>query len=102
MLGLLLDDCIWLWSIAADHFNSERRSIGLDCPKDIVLSSMLCVGLHNWSEGHQSSDASTRLMRYAACLVDCLWEGMENEHSKVLFPAFPVCRKANSEDRGRL
>ena len=51
VLGLLLDDPIWLWSIAAERFNSECPSIGLDRPEDIVLSSMLCVGLHDWSEG---------------------------------------------------
>src|ERR1700753_3191710 len=41
-------------------------------------------------------------MHYAACLVDCLWEGIESEVSKVLFPALPACREANSEDRGKL
>src|ERR1700753_786937 len=42
-LGLLLDDQIWLWSISANCFNLECRSISLDRPEDIVLSSMLHV-----------------------------------------------------------
>ena len=41
-------------------------------------------------------------MRYAACLVDRLWEGIESEGTKVLFPALPACREANSEGSGKL
>ena len=48
-MGLLLDDWIWLWSIAAERFNSERRSGDTERPGDIVLSSMLRAGLHDWS-----------------------------------------------------
>src|ERR1700753_1526223 len=96
-IGLLLDDRIWLWSIAAERFNAERRSGDTDRPGDIVLSSMLCAGLHDWSESERPSEASMRSMRYAACLVDRLWEGTESEGSKVLFPALPACREANSE-----
>ena len=101
-MGLLLDDRIWLWSIAAERFNAERRSGDTDRPGDIVLSSMLRAGLHDWSESERPSEASTRLMRYAACLADRLWEGIESEGSKVLFPALPACREANSEDSEKL
>src|ERR1700753_2732231 len=96
-MGLLLNNCIWLWLITADCFNSECCFIGLDCPKDIVLSCMLCTGLHNWSKGQQPMDASTRSMCYAACLADHLWEGMESECTQVLFPAFPVRWEADSK-----
>src|ERR1700755_1370311 len=51
-MGLLLDDRIWLWSIAAERFNAERRSGDTDRPGDIVLSSMLRAGLHDWSKSH--------------------------------------------------
>src|ERR1700753_3653748 len=101
-MGLLLGDRIWLWSIAAERFNSERRSGDTDRPGDIVLSSMLRAGLHDRSELERPSEASTRLMRYAACLADCLWEGIESEGAKVLFPALPACREANSDGSGRL
>ena len=100
-MGLLLDDRIWLWSIAAERFNSECRSGDTDRPGDIVLSSMLRAGLHDWSELERPSEASTRSMRYAACLADRLWEGIESEGTKVLFPALPACREANSKDRGK-
>src|SRR6201992_2893639 len=63
---------------------------------------MLRAGLHDWSELEQPSEASTRSMRYAACLVDRLWEGIESEGSKVLFPALPACRETNSEGSGKL
>ena len=66
-MGLLLDDRIRLWSIAAKRFNSKRCSGDTDCPGDIVLSSMLRAGLHDWSESERPSEASTRSMRYAAC-----------------------------------
>ena len=91
-MGLLLDDRIWLWLIAAERFNAERRSGNTEQPGDIVLSSMLCAGLHDWSESEQPSEASTRSTRYAACLADCLWEGIESEGTKVLFPPLPACR----------
>jgi hypothetical protein len=101
-MGLLLDDRIWLWSIAAERFNAERRSGETDRPGDIVFSSMLRAGLHDWSESERPSEASTRSMRYAACLADRLWEGIESEGTKVLFPALPAYREANSEDSERL
>ena len=101
-MGLLLDDRIWLWLIAAERFNSERRSCDAEQPGDIVLSSMLRAGLQNWSEFERPSEVSTRSMRYAACLADCLWEGIKSEGTKVLFPALPACREANSEDSGKL
>src|SRR6201995_536594 len=101
-MGLLLDDRIWLWLIVAERFNAERRSGDTEQPGDIVLSSMLCAGLHDWSKSERPSEASKRLMRYAACLADRLWEGIESEGSKVLFPAPPACREANSEDSKKL
>src|SRR6201992_820953 len=97
-MGLLLDDRIWLWSIAAEQFNSERHSGDTERPGDIVFSSMLHAGLHDWSEAERPLEASTQSMHYAACLADRLWEGIESEGSKVLFPALPACREANSED----
>src|ERR1700759_5363956 len=101
-MGLLLDDRIWLWSIAAERFNSERRSGDTERPGDIILSSMLHAGLHDWSELERPSEALTRSMCYAACLADRLWEGIESEGSKVLFPALPACRETNSEGSGKL
>ena len=41
-------------------------------------------------------------MRYAACLADRLWEGIESEGTKVLFPALPACREANGEGSEKL
>src|SRR6201992_1720457 len=101
-MGLLLDDRIWLWSIAAERFNAERRSGDTDCPGDIVLSSMLRAGRHDWSKSERPSEATTRSMRYAACLADRLWEGIKSEGSKVLFPALPACRETNSEGSEKL
>ena len=101
-MGLLLDDRIWLWSITAQRFNAERRSGDTERPGDIVLSSILCAGLHNWSESEQPSEVLTRSMCYAACLADRLWEGIESEGSKVRFPALPACREANSKGSGKL
>src|ERR1700753_2268351 len=101
-MGLLLDDRIWLWSIAAECFNSECCSGDMDRPGDIVLSSMLRAGLHDWSGSERPLEASTRSMRYAACLADCVWEGIESEGSKVLFPALPACREANGEGSEKL
>src|SRR6201995_6155039 len=101
-MGLFLGEPIWLWSIASERFNAERRSGDTDRPGDIVLSSMLRAGLHDWSKSERPSEASTRSMRYAACLADRLWEGIGREGSKVLFPALPACREANSEDSEKL
>src|ERR1700753_908067 len=101
-MGLLLDDWIWVWSIAAERFNSERHSGDTERPGDIILSSMLHAGLHNWSESEQPSEALTRSMCYAACLVDCLWEGSESKCTKVLFSPPPACREANSKDSEKL
>ena len=101
-MGLLLDDRIWLWSIAAERFNAERCSGDTERPGDIVLSSMLHAGLHDWSESERPLEASTRLMCYTACLADRLWEGIESEGTKVLFPALPACREANSKDSEKL
>src|ERR1700755_3400380 len=87
-MGLVLNDRIWLWSIAAERFNAERRSGNTERPGDIVLSSMLRAGLHDWSELEQPSEASTRSMRYAACLVDRLWKGSRarvQRYSSLLF-----------------
>src|ERR1700753_3765413 len=58
--------------------------------------------LHDWSKSERPSEASTRSMRYAACLVDRLWEGIESEGTKVLFPALPACREANGKGSGKL
>ena len=101
-MRLLLDDRIRLWSITAERFNAEHRPGNTEQPGDIVLSSMLRAGLHDWSESERPSEASTRSMRYAACLADRLWEEIESEGSKVLFPALPACREANSEDSEKL
>src|SRR6201992_259790 len=101
-MGLLLDDQIWLWSITAERFNAERCSGDTEQPGDIVLSSMLRTGLHNWSELERPSEASMQLMRYAACLADRLWEGIKSEGTKVLFPALPACRETNSEGSEKL
>src|ERR1700753_4095603 len=101
-MGLLLNDQIWLWLIAAERFNAEHRSGDTERPGDIVLSSMIRAGLHDWSELEQPSEALTRSMRYAACLADRLWEGIESEGSKVLFPAPPACIEANSKDSEKL
>src|ERR1700753_1152148 len=101
-MGLLLDDRIWLWSIAAECFNTERCSGDTERPGDIVLSSMLRTGLHNWSESERPSEALTRSMRYAVCLADRLWEGIESKGTKVLFPALPACRETNSEGSEKL
>src|SRR6201992_2135656 len=101
-MGLLLDNRIWLWALAAERFNTERRSGDTEQPGDIILSSMLCAGLHNWSESKRPSEASMRSMRYAACLADRLWEGNEREGTKVLFPALPACRGANSAHSEKL
>src|ERR1700753_3539730 len=101
-MGLWLDDRIWLWSITTERCNAERRSGDTDRPGDIVLSSMLRAGLHNWSESEQPSEVLTRSMCYAACLADRLWEEIESEGSKVLSPAPPACREANSEDSEKL
>src|SRR6201992_1077219 len=78
-MGLLLDDWIWLWLIVAERFNAECCSGDIERPGDIVLSSMLRAGLHNWSELERPLEVSTRSMRYAACLADRLWEGIESE-----------------------
>src|ERR1700753_3760103 len=101
-MGLLLDDWIWLWLITAERFNSERRSGDTEQPGDIVLSSMLRAGLHDWSNSERPLEALTRSMRYAACLADRLWEGIESEGSKVLFPALPACRETNSKGSEKL
>src|ERR1700753_209547 len=101
-MGLLLDDRIWLWLIAAERFNAERCSGDTERPGEIVLSSMIHAGLHDWSNSERPSEASTRLMRYTVCLADHLWEGIESEGNKVLFPAPPACREANSEDSEKL
>src|ERR1700753_1612555 len=41
-------------------------------------------------------------MHYAVCLADHLWEAIESEGSKVLFPPLPACREANRKARGKL
>src|ERR1700753_2095889 len=97
-MGLLLNDQIWLWSIAAERFNSEHCSGDMERPGDIVLSSMLRTGLHNWSIVERPSEALTQSMHYAACLADHLCEWSEREGPNVHSPALPAGREDNCHE----
>ena len=88
---LLVDDLVFHGSLVAFHKNQ------LDlCADDMPLNDMALYHLINvrvlvMDASDKPWDASTRSMRYAACLGDHLWTMITREQNRVCVFCFFVC-----------
>ena len=80
---LSVDDLIYHGSLVAFHKNQ------LDCQaddmplNDMALYCLINVGVRDMDAIDKLWDASTRSMRYAACLGDRLWTMISREQNRV-------------------
>ena len=82
-LELTNNDQIWSGGIAG-LCNLERRR-DVDMPAtNRVLFHQLCTGLISPRPNYDPPmDAATRVMRYSAMLVECMWSMVEREQQRV-------------------
>ena len=76
---LSVDDLVYHGSLVAFHKNQLDHHVE-DMPlNDIALYYLINVGAHDMDVTNKPWDASTRSMRYAACLGDRLWTMITRE-----------------------
>src|ERR1700753_2128982 len=70
----IVDDRIWFWAMGTARIHDERIQHGevMSSANDIAVQNMLRLGLYDWTPEDHPWDGSTRSMRYAAILSDCL------------------------------
>ena len=94
MSGLSLDDQLWHQSLVAYHRHQEvERATGAraspewagvqQTDDDQVLLKLLERGITDQSAFDKPFNASTRSMRFAAVMGDCLWSLLERERLQV-------------------
>ena len=90
---LLVDDLVYHGSLVAFHKN-QLDCRGDDMPlNDTALYHLINVGVCDMDAIDKLWDASTRSMRYVACLGDCLWTMISREQSRVcVFCFFDLLR----------
>ena len=80
---LSIDDLVFHGSLVAFHKNQlDRRADDMPL-NDTALYHLINVGTCDMDACDKLWDASTRSMRYAACLGDRLWTMISREQSRV-------------------
>ena len=80
---LLVDDLVYHGSLVAFHKNQLDHRAN-DMPlNDTALYHLINVGVRDMDAVDKPWDASTRSMRYAACLGDRLWTMITREQNRV-------------------
>ena len=87
---LSVDDLVYHGSLVAFHKNQLDRQAD-DMPlNDTALYHLINVGVRDMDAIDKPWDASTRSMRYAACLGDRLWTMVTREQNRVCVFCFFV------------
>ena len=80
---LSVDNLVYHGSLVAFHKNQLDRCAD-DMPlNDTALYHLINVGVRDMDAIDKLWDTSTRSMRYAACLGDCLWTMITREQNRV-------------------
>ena len=96
---LSVDDLVYHGSLVAFHRNQLGRRTD-DMPlNDTALYHLINVGVRNMDVTDKLWDALTRLMRYAACLGDCLWTMVTREQNRVCVLFLCFAKKLNMLSR---
>ena len=77
---LLLDDLVYHGSLVVFHRNQLDRRADNMALNDTALYHLINVGVRDMDTIDKPWDASTRSMRYAACLGDRLWSNSGSSH----------------------
>ena len=95
-----MDNLVYHGSLVAFHKNQLDRR-GDDMPlNDTALYHLINVGVWDMDAIDKPWDASTRSMRYAACLGDRLWTMITREQNRVcVFCFFDLFKKLNIWNR---
>src|ERR1700753_2633196 len=81
----IADNRIWFWAMGMAWIHDECiwRGEVMSSANDITVQNMLHLGLYNWTPEDCLWDGSTRSMRYAVVVSDCLWELLCLEQQRV-------------------
>ena len=80
---LTVNDQTWIGGITGLH-NLERRRNEDMLTSDRLLFHQLRLGLIDPRPNYDNpKDAATRVMRYSALLVECLWAMVDRGHARV-------------------
>ena len=81
----IADDWIWFWAMGTARIHDEciQRGEVLSSANDIAMQNMICLGIYDWTAEDRPWDGSTRSMRYAAVVSNCLWELLRLERQRV-------------------
>ena len=81
----IADDRIWFWAMRTARIHDEhiRRGEVMSSANDVAVQNMIRLGLYDWTAEDHPWDGSTRSMRYAAVISDCLWELLRLERQRV-------------------
>ena len=95
-----MDDLVYHGSLVAFHKNQlDRRADDMPL-NDTALYHLINVRVCDMDAVDKPWDASTRSMRYAACLGDWLWTMITREQSRVcVFCFFVLLKKLNMLSR---
>ena len=97
---LSVDDLVYHGSLVAFHKNQlDRRADDMPL-NDTALYHLVNIGVRDMDTIDKPWDASTRSMRYAACLGDRLWSMITREQNRVcVFCFFVLLEKLNMQSR---
>src|ERR1700753_765765 len=81
----IADNQMWFWARGTARIHDERiwRGEVMSSANDVAIQNMIRLGLYDWTAEDRPWDGSTRSMRYAAVVSDCLWELLRLERQRV-------------------
>ena len=81
----IADDRIWFWAMGTARIHDECIRCGevMSSANNVAVQNMIRLGLYDWTPDDRPWDGSTRSMRYAAVVSDCLWELLCLERQRV-------------------
>src|ERR1700753_2573676 len=81
----IADDRIWFWVMgtARIHDKRIRRGEVMSSANNVAVQNMICLGLYDWTAEDWPWDGLTRSMRYAAVVINRLWELLRLERQRV-------------------
>ena len=80
---ILSDDQVYTGGIVAYTRNQKDRASLAMPHSNWALWHLINLGAQDMPAANKPWDASTRSMRFATCLVDCLWVMLDREHARV-------------------
>jgi hypothetical protein len=81
--GGTLDDRLWIQAIIGDRWNERRAEHRGEDRDDVVLESLIAMGVYDHDDYDQRWSASTRAMRHTSAIANQLWRLLDNERTRV-------------------